>query len=353
MELSMLLALGVIAAVSGVGAWLVNLSLLNFSSGVFGVDQPNARSLHEQPTPRGGGLGIVAMLLLIAAPSMAWLGGHQLLAALLPPIIAIALVSYADDRFSLPAWPRLFVHVLAAVWFVLNTGAMKQFAVPGEGFIFPELLATPFTVALIVWLTNLYNFMDGIDGLAGGMAIFGFGAIGLLAAGGSDWPGAALAVAVAGSAGGFLVLNFPPARLFMGDVGSSVLGFLAGAFIVRTQTTGTAPVWIGLLIFAPFVVDATVTIARRALTGERIWEAHRTHFYQRWAALSEGHKPTVLIEYALMFACAASALVMIRSETAFQWIGLVAWCGVFLALMIGVSLRERVARQTAPERIGK
>ncbi len=188
-----------------------------------------------------------------------------------------------------------------------------------------------------MWMTNLYNFMDGMDGFAGGMTVIGFGTLALLWGGG---PFAALAAVAAGAALGFLPLNFPPARLFMGDVGASVLGFLAGGLAILGWKHAVVPLWASVLVFAPFVVDATVTLARRMLRGERIWEAHRTHYYQRVVQLGWGHRRTVLVEYALMLGTGASALAAVRMSATAQLVIVLFWMALFAVLARGVRLAE-------------
>jgi UDP-N-acetylmuramyl pentapeptide phosphotransferase/UDP-N-acetylglucosamine-1-phosphate transferase len=160
----------------------------------------------------------------------------------------------------------------------------------------------------IAWLTNLYNFMDGSDGLAGGMAVVGFGTYGLAAWLGGNLELELLAWSIAAAAAGFLIFNFPPAKIFMGDVGSIPLGFLAGALGVAGWLQGLWPLWFPLIVFAPFIVDASVTLLRRALRRERIWQAHREHYYQRLILSGWSHRKTAIWEYALMLACAALAL---------------------------------------------
>jgi UDP-N-acetylmuramyl pentapeptide phosphotransferase/UDP-N-acetylglucosamine-1-phosphate transferase len=205
------------------------------------------------------------------------------------------------------------------------------------GYAEPVLFAT-FLLA-IVWYTNLYNFMDGSDGLAGGMAVIGFGAYAIAAQLSGASPFAALCAAVAAAAAGFLVFNFPPARLFMGDAGSVPLGFLAGALGVVGWSRGYWPIWCPLLAFAPFVCDATLTLLRRALRRERVWQAHRDHYYQRLVRMGFGHRGTALIEYSVMGGCAAIALLA-RRESATAQAGAVALAAaVLIAIAFWVDLR--------------
>lgn len=255
------------------------------------VDRPNPRSMHVAPTPRIGGLGLLAG---IAAP----------LAVLRPELpaglwIALALlvaVSLADDLGGLPIALRLPLHVAAA--------ALACAAVA------PGLSVLWLAVAAIAggWAINLYNFMDGLDGLAGGQAVIGFGAYGLAAAHAGD-PSVALASsATAGAALGFLLFNFPPARVFMGDAGSTALGLLAAGLGLAGVIRGDWPWWFPVVAFMPFVLDATLTLALRIAAGQRFWQAHREHAYQRLSLMGLGHRRTTLVYYALMASSAAVAL---------------------------------------------
>jgi UDP-N-acetylmuramyl pentapeptide phosphotransferase/UDP-N-acetylglucosamine-1-phosphate transferase len=185
-------------------------------------------------------------------------------------------------------------------------------------------------------MTNLYNFMDGSDGLAGGMTVFGFGTYGIAAALGGDVGLAAFSACVAASAAGFLVFNFPPARIFMGDVGSIPLGFLAGALGALGWESDVWPLWFPFLVFAPFIVDASVTLARRLWRRERVWEAHRDHYYQRLVQMGWGHRRTALAEYALMAAGGSAALAAITAPPAAQAAMLVAATLAYVALVIAV-----------------
>jgi UDP-N-acetylmuramyl pentapeptide phosphotransferase/UDP-N-acetylglucosamine-1-phosphate transferase len=254
------------------------------------LDRPNARSLHDAPVPRAGGialmLGIAAAWTLI--PGAAWL----------PMWIAAGLcaVSYFDDVRGLPVAARLSSHVLAAALVV-------PAAFPGIGWSW----AAAFVLAT-VWMVNLYNFMDGSDGLAGGMAVIGFCAYGLGArAIDPDWLASA-SFAVAAAAGAFLAFNFHPARIFLGDSGSIPLGFLAAVLGLYGIAEGAWPYWFPLLVFAPFIGDATVTLIRRLARRERVWHAHRDHYYQRLVRMGLGHRGTACVAYAAMVVCAGCAL---------------------------------------------
>lgn len=235
-------------------------------------------------------------------PALVWAGVPWIVVFLAG---ALAAISFVDDRRGLPIGLRFGAHVAAAVVLAGWLSAAPWWAVP--------ILA----VAL-VWMVNLYNFMDGSDGLAGGMAVVGFGACAVGAAMGGDGSLATGAAAVAAAAMGFLVFNFPPARVFMGDSGSIPLGFLAAALGLIGWSRGHWPPWFPVVAFGPFVADATVTLIRRMVRGERFWQAHRTHYYQRMVQMGLGHRRTALLEYGLMAISAGVALGTIGATAVVQ-----------------------------------
>jgi UDP-N-acetylmuramyl pentapeptide phosphotransferase/UDP-N-acetylglucosamine-1-phosphate transferase len=263
------------------------------------LDLPNERSLHTRPVPRTGGIGILA-------GSLAGLALAD--ADLVVPLCALGLglLSFADDRKHVPIALRFAGHGVAAAVAVLALVGTRS-----------PLLAAVLVLATM-WMTNLYNFMDGSDGLAGGMAVFGFGAYAFAAVGGGHTALALGAASVAAAAAAFLAFNYPPARIFMGDVGSVPLGFLAAALGIAGWQRGVWPSWFPVLVFSPFIVDATVTLAQRAARGERVWQAHRSHYYQRLVQLGWGHARTARAEYALMAACALGALAALHAPATVQ-----------------------------------
>jgi len=289
-------------------AFLVALAvarlLLTAAGRRIALDTPNERSLHEQPVPRSGGLAIGAGL--AAACAIAWPGMSVtlLLAA------GLAVVSLLDDVKGLPTAWRFAAHLLASAAFV-------ALELPGTG-----AAAFVIFVLAVAWTVNLYNFMDGADGLAGGMGLFGFSAYACAAWLAGDAPLAVLAASIAAACAGFLVFNWHPARLFMGDVGSVPLGFLAGALGLAGWERGLWPLWFPVLVFAPFMCDATLTLLKRAARRERLWQAHRDHYYQRLVRLGFGHRRTALLEYAAMAGCAGLALAVFREPAAVQGIAL-------------------------------
>ena len=281
------------------------------------LDQPNARSLHTKPVPRGGGIAI-------------WLGWLATLCwqpidqAWLIPLLLLVAISYLEDRRGLPVHLRLALHILAAVWLTWFV-TMEQ------------PLAIQLAIALaLVWMLNLYNFMDGSDGLAGGMTLFGFSAYALAAFIEGDRDFALLNLCLVFSSLAFLLYNFHPARIFMGDTGSVPIGFLAGAFGLIGWQKGLWSYLFPILVFLPFIADATITLFRRLLKGEKIWRPHRDHYYQRLVQLGYGHRGTAYIYYMLMLATGATAVATHRS---------VALTGVWIWLALLAVLYFMVGRR--------
>ena len=249
------------------------------------LDEPNERSMHSRPVPAGAGIGIVATALLLWPWWHTRTDAFQL--ALLTGCVALGLVSLADDHWRLS--PALRFGAQAAVV------AVCLLALPTEARLVPILpLALERGVVALAWLwfINLFNFMDGIDGLAGSETIavaIGYLAVGAFA--GLDDPYWGLALVIAASAGGYLFWNWHPAMVFMGDAGSIPLGFLLGWLMLDLALAGAWPA--GLILPLYFVADATLTLLVRARRGETLWQAHRQHFYQR--AVLGGTRPAGVV----------------------------------------------------------
>ncbi|TAL12314.1 MAG: glycosyltransferase family 4 protein [Nitrospirae bacterium] len=298
--------------------------------------------------PRTGGLAIFGSVLLgillcvalgegavFQAPAILWILGMALL---------LGVVSFWDDRTGLSPGLRLGVQALAAAGVVWGAGlAVPSIPVPFIGSLPLGWLAVPVTMLFLMWMANLYNFMDGMDGFAGGMTVLGYGFLGVMA-----WEHdhylMGLAILIGAAAGGFLLYNLPPARIFMGDVGSVPLGFIAGALAVLGTRDGLFDIWTPLLIFSPFIMDATVTLVGRLLRGKNVWRAHREHYYQRLVLAGWGHRRTVLAEYALMLACGLSAVLYGRSGESLRLAILLGWVGIYGVLAWGVRRVEGQAR---------
>ena len=247
------------------------------------LDLPNERSSHVRPTPRGGGLAVTPVVLagwlILAGLGLALSGQLVVMAGAL----GLLLLSWQDDRRSLPARLRLLVH-LAAV-------AAGLSALPDHQFVFQGLL--PFwadrllAAILWVWFLNLYNFMDGIDGITGVETLCIAAGVILMS------PAQAQGAVVAGASLGFLLWNWHPAKIFLGDSGSVPLGYLLAWLLLRMAAQG---LWAPALILpAYYLADATITISKRALRGEKIWQAHRQHFYQQAVRGGATHSRVALL----------------------------------------------------------
>ena len=269
-------------------------------------NRPNA--MHTNPTPRIGGL-VMAIAVVAALLTLSSTG--------LPTMLTLAtcilvLVSLIDDRSQLSPALRMAIHLAAAslaTWFWINSFASFHLADGAWAWVLTPIGAV-IAVLAITWMTNLYNFMDGADGMAGGMAIFGFGSYALVAyntQGSTDVT--LLSAALAGAAAGFLLFNFSPAKVFMGDTGSIPLGFLAAILGIQGSLVGAWHWWFPPVVFSPFIVDATATLLKRLWLREKIWLAHRGHYYQQLILAGWSHRRTALAYYLIMLGTSTSAII--------------------------------------------
>ena len=301
-----------VLGVAGVASWLLTGLVLRWMVARSRFDVPNERSSHSVPTPRGGGLAVVAVVLpgLAAATLLGWLPLREGI-ALGGGGLMVAFIGWMDDCYNLPARPRLLVHTLAAVWTVAWLGGFPALQVSG-GSMPLGVVGWVLAVLGIVWTVNFYNFMDGIDGIAGGEAVvvgLGGGLL-LLAAGATGLAGVAFLIAAASA--GFLAWNWAPARIFMGDVGSGVLGFLFSAMAVASENRGAVPMLVWVLLMGVFVVDATLTLARRALDGDAVFNAHKKHAYQRAVQAGLSHARVTSMVLAMGAGLAALGYLALR-----------------------------------------
>jgi UDP-N-acetylmuramyl pentapeptide phosphotransferase/UDP-N-acetylglucosamine-1-phosphate transferase len=295
--------------------------VLMSSRGRFALDRPNERSLHVKPVPRTGGLAIFAGMLAATL-----LGGSEVWLLMVLALL-LAAVSLYDDVYGLDNRARFAAHAGAAaiaVWYIVSP---------------VDALSMVLLAVAVVWVTNLYNFMDGADGVAGGMALIGFGTYAVAAMLAGHYPLAALCTAIAAASAAFLVHNFYPARIFLGDVGSIPLGFLAAVLGILGWRNDLWPLWFPVLVFGPFNADATVTLIKRLVRREEVWRPHRDHYYQRIVRMGLGHRTAALIGYAVMMFCAAMALLGRGHPPAVQAAGFASASAVLGALAWWVDLR--------------
>lgn len=278
------------------------------------LDIPNERSSHEAPTPRGGGLAIAVVM--IVALIVLWLAGvvpARLAAALTVGGAAIAALGWIDDKHGLAALPRGLVQLGAAIVAVVLLGGVPVIHI-GEFALRVGLAGSLLAVVLIVWFTNLYNFMDGIDGLAAGEAV----SVGLIAAlllWNVSAPLAIVAGVMAASSAGYLVWNWPPAKIFMGDSGSGLLGYSFAVLALASENAGALPTLWWIVLLGAFTFDATITLVRRVLQGKAIYQAHRDHAYQRLVRYGRTHRAVTSAVLALNIVLAALAWAGWRAST--------------------------------------
>ncbi|MFQ5974256.1 MAG: glycosyltransferase family 4 protein [Alphaproteobacteria bacterium] len=296
-------------------------------------DYPNQRSSHRTPTPRGGGIALV-IVLLPACAAIAYLMPAEgpAIWLVLGAAFMLAVISWLDDLRGLVPLLRLAAHILAV--------AAVLTALPRDAMIFQGFLPSVFdrlaAGILWVWFINLFNFMDGIDGIAGvEAACIGFGLFLLAAFTGGDGQGAVFGLTIAAAALGFLWWNWHPARVFLGDVGSVPLGFLLGWLLLEKAVAGF---WAAALILPLYyLADATITLLGRLVRGRRIWQAHAEHFYQK--AVREGFSHAAVVRSVLAANLALIAFALLAAKGA-EWASLVG-AAVTVAALLGFLMRFR------------
>lgn len=323
---------------------------------------PNERTLHSMPTPQTGGLAVISSVVISLILAASVLAITQPSKAVLPKGLAsgslwivasmllIFVVSFIDDCVGLPVVLRLGVQAVSAFIIIGGVGlTLSSIPIPGGPNILLGIATIPVSVLVLLWMANLYNFMDGMDGFAGGMTFFGFGFLAYF-----GWQAhfpvmLIIASFVAMAALGFLTHNFPPARIFMGDAGSITVGFLAGTLMILGIRDGIFELWVPTMIFSPFIMDATVTLIRRVFRRKKIWQAHREHYYQRLVLSGWTHRRTVLAEYGVMILCGGLAVLYHHSTDRWRLVILGVWVGVFLVLgrLVHTFEQRRTASGTA------
>ena len=289
------------------------------------LDEPNQRSLHTKLTPRIGGLAIMAgvlvswMLFAYFTKAINWYW------ILFPSILMF--ISLMDDIYNLSVKRRLFTQLGASTLFVM-------LMLPHQAWWLIALL-----ILSITWMTNLFNFMDGSDGLAGGMGLFGFATYAIAAFLMGDTYFTVMNGVIAAACFAFLLFNFHPAKIFMGDSGSIPLGFLAGSVGAYGYLNALWPAWFPVLVFSPFIIDATVTLIKRQMQGEKIWQAHRSHYYQRLVQMGWGHRKTALVEYMLMLSVGMTAIFLLKKTVFFTSLIIIFWAIAYLVMMRWVDKR--------------
>lgn len=318
---------------------------LAISSGL--LDMPNARSSHRTATPRGGGLAIVlSATVALAVLTLARRVDLGLCLTLIGGGAAVAAIGFADDRHTMPAVTRLLVHTVAAAWAVAWIGGVPAIVLHNQTI---ELgwLGAAVGIAGVVWVLNLFNFMDGIDGIAASEAVFVTWAA-LIPMFLCDISRAiSTASLVVGAAClGFLPWNWAPAKIFMGDVGSGYLGYVVAVLALAATHENPSAAWVWLILGGVFFVDATVTLVRRLLRRERVYEAHRSHGYQwlarRWRSHLRVTLAVLAVNVCWLFPCATFAALHPAQAMAATGVALAPL--VVLAVAVGSGRSEALER---------
>ncbi len=294
------------------------------------LDIPNERSSHSRPIPRGGGLAIVVVTIALTVSANVAFASAYWTALLLVTAAwtLVALVSLIDDLRSLPNLVRLIAHILAALTIMLGVDYWDLITLPLIGEIHLAWMGVPLTLMWLVGLTNAYNFMDGIDGIAGSQAVIAgitWAVVGFT----SGLTGVGLTgLVLAGASAAFLADNWPPARIFMGDVGSAFIGSVLATLTIAAHQQDHRMALVGLLAVWPFVFDASFTFLRRLVRHENVFAAHRSHLYQRLIILDHSHK-SVTILYA--------SLAALGGVLAVAWVQSVPGVSLSIAIVIPVA----------------
>jgi Fuc2NAc and GlcNAc transferase len=314
------------------------------------LDVANHRSLHTGAVPRGAGIAIVALTVfgVVGLSAFTAVSSPRVLWAYITGGVLIAVVSWIDDVRGVPAFVRLPAHLIAAVGVVMACGGVHALAIPAIGTVDVGLAGTVFAVIWIVGLTNAFNFMDGSDGIAGLQAVVagaGLPVIGFI----THEPSLIVVPAlIAGSSAGFLCSNWAPANVFMGDVGSAFVGYSFASVSVIAASSSPRLAAAGIMAVWPFVFDTAFTLLQRMRRGERIWEAHRSHLYQRSIAHGAGHA-AVAIEYAAAAAVTLAAAILWVAGIDERGVVAVAFAAaVGVWLWMRTTIRERGRMQVAP-----
>jgi Fuc2NAc and GlcNAc transferase len=307
------------------------------------MDIPNERSSHHVATPRGGGVGIV--IAFIVAVSALWATrqiSQSMSLALIFSGSAIAVVGYFDDLYDVKASTRFFVHLAAATLFVFILGGYSSSQLARWGFQQPWMMPV-ISVLVLVWSTNLFNFMDGIDGIAGSECLFVAAAAALLNSLNKGDPGiTAVLCCLSAASLGFLFWNWPPARIFMGDVGSGFLGFIVCACLMLASEEGGLPIEVLPILGGVFLIDTTTTLIRRMVQGDRWLEPHRTHAYQWLARKRGGHRPVTLLVIAvnLVWLLPWAIVTVLFPSHAHIFLAAALLPLVIIAIVVGAGRRE-------------
>jgi UDP-GlcNAc:undecaprenyl-phosphate GlcNAc-1-phosphate transferase len=327
--------------------FLLTGAILRFSLKRKLYDIPNDRSSHSIPKPRLGGIAIT-LAFYVSCVTLLLLGGNPFpTTSMAVGVLAgggiIALMGLADDLRGLNAKIKLLVQLGAAAIVIVSGVVLTELKLPLLGTLELGKLAVPFTLLWIVSIVNFYNFIDGIDGLAAGTGMIA--AVFLVLIGITTGVTSLIGIyaIIAGSLLGFLRFNFPPARIFMGDMGSTFIGFMFAVCAVAGARTGI-PAFVTILLLGGVLGDAVLTLGRRIAGRERIFSPHRTHYYQRLTSLGLSHKQVTLLEYLFAILLGGSALLAFHGDRIFITSIALIWLAVFLWAVVKIRSMEQGGR---------
>jgi len=287
---------------AGLLSYFSSIRAMNLATRAGMITQPGVRQSHQVATPTGGGLGVMFSIVVMSVvlhfihpvPAFWW-------QKMLPGILLLVLIGWRDDKHPVSSLARLLVQLVVSLW-LLGFGWL-QYSVYEAVLYFGALIT-------MMWMMNLYNFMDGSNGMAGFQGVFAGVVISVLFYLGDEQAMALLSVIVAAACAAFLPLNFPHARVFMGDVASVPLGFIFASLAVYGLQTGVLNWPVAILIMSVFIVDATLTLLARAIRGERWYTAHAQHIYQRLIAQGWSHSRVLIVYQAINVMLVLPAIVL-------------------------------------------
>ena len=330
-------------AVLGLGCFLSAFITIKWIAGYFTknelIDIPNFRSSHEHPKPKGGGIGVV-LTILIAGLCLHFLGYPLVGTEFWIGIIVIAITGVVEDVRRLPIWFRLLIQIIVSLQILAFTGGFHLLPLPQPlNVSLPEWLLFPLGLLWIVGVINLYNFMDGIDGYAGTQAVIGGIALAIFSGGGSVL---IIGLILAFASLGFLVLNWQPAKVFLGEAGATTIGFILAClpFYISNTDVSLAVLFTSLTLWF-FLADGAFTLLKRALKGEKIWEAHRSHLYQRLVISGWSHNKVVISVMACSLILTAFAYLSFKLSISL-WYSLLLAFFLFLAYWRITIFRENL-----------
>lgn len=307
-------------------SWIGTYALRRYALSRSLMDVPNERSSHKVATPRGGGVAIVVSF-LISLPIFESLGliANEVAYGLLGAGALVALIGFVDDHGHIPARWRLLGHFISAGWAVFWLNGLPPITFLGTS-VNLSWAGDIFAIIYLVWALNLYNFMDGIDGIASVQAIFV--CLGMsLNYWISDHSGLMiLPLALLMAVAGFLYWNFPPAKIFMGDAGSGFLGIILGALAIQAAWASPELLWCWVILTSVFFIDATWTLLRRLISGEKVYQAHCSHAYQHAARNAKSHlKVTMSVLLINTLWLLPLSLLVMKGGLDGVWGTIVAW----------------------------